>query len=341
MPEASGSSRRDHGEQRRSPIRPMLASGGQPMPQAGPRWSWEFKFDGVRAIAVVEKSGRTRLISRNGLDVTSHYPELTVVGEVLDGRAAMLDGEIVALDEQGRPSFPLLQRRMHVAHPKAGLTAEIPVFYYLFDLLSLDGTELTAETYLRRRELLDDLGVEGRSKLVRVPPRQQDVDPNLLLDVARDNGLEGIIAKLNSSRYRMGERSRDWLKFPLLNTQEVVVGGWKPGSGSRADSVGSLILGAYDSPGVGLHYIGHVGTGFTQRMLADLLDRLRPLERLTSPFAAPVPREHARHARWVEPRLVGEVVFRTWSPDRRLRHSAWRGLRPDRDAAEIVVPAAQ
>lgn len=313
----------------------MLATGGQPLP-AGRGWAWEFKFDGIRAVAAGDRNG-IRLTSRNGNDITATYPELTVLGEALGSHRAVLDGEIVALDADGRPSFPLLQRRMHVRRPTARLTGEIPVACYVFDLLHLDGVSLLAEPYHRRRELLDELRLEGRTARVRVPPSRQDVDPRLLLDVARDNGLEGVIGKRLDSGYRPGYRSRDWLKFPLINTYEVVICGWQPGSGRRAGRIGSLILGAHDPAG-GLRYVGHVGTGFTERMLTELLGLLQPIERSTSPFVGPVPKEYSRDAHWVEPRLVGEVVYRTWSPDRRLRHSAWRGLRPDRDAHEISLP---
>ncbi|WP_232237371.1 MULTISPECIES: non-homologous end-joining DNA ligase [Actinoalloteichus] len=333
MSEGSGAGRQ---AERLPVLRPMLATGGQPMP-TGPDWAWEFKFDGVRAIAAGDRAG-VRLTSRNGNDITATYPELTVLGEILGAQRAVLDGEIVAMDDKGRPSFALLQRRMHVQRPTARLTGEIPVACFVFDLLHLDGVSLLGESYLRRRELLDGLALDGRSARVRVPPSHRDVDPRRLLDIARDNGLEGTIGKRVASGYRPGVRSRDWLKFPLINTYEVVICGWQPGGGRRAGRIGSLMLGAHDSAGE-LRYVGHVGTGFTERMLAELLGMLQPIERPTSPFAGPVPREYSRAAHWVEPRLVGEVVYRTWSPDGRLRHSAWRGLRPDRDAREISLPA--
>jgi bifunctional non-homologous end joining protein LigD len=169
---------------------------------------------------------------------------------------------------------------------------------------------------------------------VRVPPCYPDAEPDELLRVASQHGLEGIVAKRQSSRYHPGKRSKDWIKTALLHTQEVIIGGWQPGHGRRAGTIGALLLGAHDTCGR-LRYLGQVGTGFTEPMLRDLQTRLAALARQNSPFDELVPREHARDANWVQPHLVGEVVYRTATPEGRLRHAAWRGLRPDKSPDEV------
>jgi bifunctional non-homologous end joining protein LigD len=149
--------------------------------------------------------------------------------------------------------------------------------------------------------------------------------------------LEGVVAKRLDSRYEPGHRARTWIKIPLRHTQEVIIGGWRPGEGNRAGTIGALLLGVYDETGQ-LRYAGDIGTGFTDRMLRDLQAMLNTRERPSSPFDETVPREHARHAHWTEPELVGEVEYRQWTTDGRLRHASWRGLRPDRNPREIVLP---
>ncbi len=275
-------------------IRPMLASLRRDLPHDADRYGWEFKWDGVRAVGDLA-GGTLRLLSRTGRDITASYPELAV----LAGRVptpVIVDGEIVAVGG-GRPDFGLLQSRMHVRHPSARLVAAVPVQLYLFDLLHQGEESLLQAPYTQRRDRLADLG----------------------------HDLEGIVGKPLASAYYPGQR-RDWIKVKNLRRQEVVICGWKPGHGRRADTIGSLLLGVYD--GGRLRYAGHVGTGFTQAMLADLSRRLRPLQTGTSPFATPVPAEHARDAHWTEPRLVGEVTFTEWTSDGSMRHPSWRGLRP-------------
>ncbi|WP_344416502.1 DNA ligase D [Pseudonocardia ailaonensis] len=312
------------------PPRPMLATAGRP--PTGPGWAGEFKWDGVRAL-IGTGPGGVALTSRNGNDVTAGYPELTA--GIPTGRPLLLDGEIVALDGAGRPDFGLLQQRMHVRHPSATLLAAVPVQLYVFDVLEIDGAPVTALTYDERRALLLGLGI-GEWPAVSVTPSVTDVPPAEVLEVARAHGLEGIVAKKRSSRYEPGRRSAAWIKTAIFTTREVVVGGWTPGQGRRGGTLGALLLGAHDADGR-LHYLGNVGTGFSDAALRTLLGLLEPLERRENPFADAVPREQARGARWVEPRLVGEVEYRTMTHDGRLRHSAWRGLRPDRDPSEITV----
>jgi bifunctional non-homologous end joining protein LigD len=302
-------------------LAPMLASAG-PLP-AGPGWAWEFKYDGVRAIAYVDE--RVRVYSRNNNEITDTYPELGEAADLLAGRRAVLDGEIVALDHD-QPSFSLLQQRMHTAVPAQRLLQTVPVFYYVFDVLAVDGQDLTGQPYAARRDILADLSLAGDH--VKVPGHFVDVDGEKMLQAAEIAGLEGVVAKRLSSPYRPGKRSAEWTKVPLIRTQEVIVIGWKPGEGRRAGTIGSLLLAVYDQNDH-LAYAGHVGTGFTELALRQLHQQLAPIARGT-PAVGDVPREHARYGHWVEPALVGEVAFRTWTPENRLRHASWRGLRTDR-----------
>ncbi len=305
-------------------VRPMLATPG-PLP-VGSGWAFEFKWDGVRAVAYVR--GGLRLLTRNDLDVSGTYPELDVLGDVADG--VVLDGEIVALD-RGRPSFGRLQSRMHVADPEDDLLARVPVVYYVFDLLYAHGKPLLDRPYARRRELLDTLGLSAGP--VRVPPFFAGPHGEDVLTAARDHGLEGVVAKRAMSRYEPGRRSHSWVKVPLVRTREVVIGGWQPGNGRRKGTVGSLLLGI---PGPdGLRYVGKVGTGFTEAALDDLHRRLTVLEQPRPPFTDQVPADHARAAHWARPELVGEVEFRTFTDEGRLRHASWRGLRPDKSPDDL------
>src|SRR5262249_47813695 len=183
--------------------------------------------------------------------------------------------------------------------------------------------------------LLSDLDLNSGAPLIRVPPHHTDIQGRALLEVARAHGLEGVVSKRLRSRYEPGRRSPAWVKTALFHTQEVVVGGWTAGQGRRSDTFGALLLGAYDETGR-FRYLGDVGTGFTESTLVDLRERLVALEAPESPFDEPVPREHARRARWVRPRLVGEVEYRVVTLERRLRHTSWRGLRTDKDPAEVT-----
>jgi bifunctional non-homologous end joining protein LigD len=322
------------------PPRPMLASPGR-LPSGG-GWAFEFKWDGVRAIVTVggddAQVSALSVVSRNGREVSGSYPELGAILDRAAGRRLVLDGEIVALGRGGRPDFGRLQQRMHVQRPSAALLRQTPVSYFVFDLLEQDGASLVDLPYAQRRDRLEALDLPN-PPLVDVPPAFLDVPGEELLEVARAQGLEGVVAKRLSSRYLPGRRSSDWVKAPLWKTIEVVVGGWQPGEGSRGTTLGSLLLGVYEDDR--LVYVGHVGTGFNATTLRQLTSSLAPLARDSSPFANEVPAPLARKARWVEPRLVGEVMFRTWTPDRRLRHSTWRGLRPDKAPDEVRSPIPQ
>ena len=313
------------------PLRPMLAVAAPP--PVGEGWAVEFKWDGVRAV-VAAAGEQVRITSRNGNDVTAGYPEIAAAG-IGSGGPVLLDGELVALDGEGRPDFGLLQQRMHLRHPGAELREQVPVSLYVFDVLEVGGSALLRETYDARRERLRELGLDTLPG-ISVPPSFDDLPAAQLLDVAREHRLEGVVAKRRASRYEPGRRSPAWTKTALLTTQEVVIGGWTAGAGRRAGMLGALLLGAHDRSGH-LRYLGNVGTGFTGSALRVLLTELEPLERPGSPFDEDVPREHARGVTWVAPTLVGEVVYRTLTGDRRLRHAAWRGLRPDRDPEEVVI----
>lgn len=313
-------------------IRPMLAVSRDELPRDDEKYCYEFKWDGVRAIVYVD-GGRPRVLSRNDRDVTASYPELRAMAETLGSRRVVLDGEIVAMDANGRPSFEALQSRMHVTNAAQvrRLVTQTPATFLAFDILYVDGKLLMDQPYEQRRKTLESLELAGPSwqtTPVFVGGGQA------VLTASKQQGLEGIVAKRLDSRYYPGKRSDCWLKLKNLRTQEVVIGGWKSGEGRRKGAIGSLLLGV---PGPeGLEYAGHVGTGFTEKMLRDLEADLAPLKRDTSPFATTVPREHARDAHWVEAEIVGEVAFSEWTREGRLRHPAWRGLRPDKSATEVV-----
>ena len=303
----------------------MLATSGDLPPEDG-RWAYEVKWDGVRVLAAVE-GGRTALRSRVGNDVTGAYPELQE--DVPAGREVLLDGEVVALDEAGRPDFGRLQQRMHVRGPARSLVVRTPVVLVLFDVLHLEDRSLLDEPYDARRDVLSGLELAGGRWQV---PASACADGAALLEQTRAQGLEGLVAKRRDSRYEPGRRSDCWVKVKNTWRQSAVVVGWQPGEGGRAGSIGSLLL-AVQGDG-GLEFAGHVGTGFSAGVL-DLLGReLAPLA--TDGPACPVPREHARTARWVRPELVAEVEFRAWTRDGRLRHASFQGLRDDLDPADVV-----
>jgi bifunctional non-homologous end joining protein LigD len=251
---------------------------------------------------------------------------------VLAEHEAILDGEIVAWDDAGRPSFATLQQRMHVQRPAGALVASVPVTYLVFDLLWLDGRSYLDLPYSTRRAALAELGLSGPAWAT--PPAFAG-DGAAALAASREQGLEGVVAKRADSRYEPGRRSRAWIKVKHERTQEVVVGGWRPGQGRRAGGIGSLLLGVYDEQGR-LRYAGHVGTGFTDEQLRMLGERLRRLATGQAPFAEPLPRADAADAHWARPELVGEVAFTEWTDQGRLRHPTWRGLRPDKTPREVT-----
>ena len=308
-------------------IRPMLATAG-PVP-GGPGWAFEFAWDGVRALADVH-SDRVRLVGGTERGLAAGYPELDVLPDLVRQRRMLLDGTIVALDAFGRPSRSRLKRRMTGQRPSAGVLRRVPVAYYVFDLLRLDDRSTLQLPYQRRRQLLEELDLTGGP--VVLPPSFTNTDGQAVLDTAAQYGLHGVIAKRAGSRYQPGRRSRSWVETALRRTQEVVVGGWVPGTGA----VGSLLVGVPTERG--LRYVGQVGTGFTAGARRDLAGRLSRLERRSSPFVDQVPHEAARYVRWVDPELLGEVSYRHWTRHGRLGHATWRGLKPGRHPATVQAP---
>ncbi|TQN42534.1 bifunctional non-homologous end joining protein LigD [Blastococcus colisei] len=311
---------------------PMLATtGGLPPEGEDAAWGYEFKWDGVRAVAAVH-GGVLGLTSRKGTDITVRYPEVAKLPTALAGHDAVVDGEIVAMDERGRPDFGALQNRMHRTGPEVPrLAAAKPVTFLVFDLLAWDGEDLTGLPYADRRERLDTLGLAGHRWVATPWFRGGGAGVHA---ASQENGLEGVVAKRLDSPYRPGVRSPEWRKIKNVRTQSVVVGGWRPGQGRRAGGVGSLLFGVPDDEGR-LVYAGHVGTGFTDQDLRDLERMFTP--RTTSPFSGTLPREVTRDAHWVEPDLVGEVAYAVWTAEGRLRHPSWKGVRDDLEPDDVVV----
>ncbi|MEZ3161796.1 ATP-dependent DNA ligase [Microbacterium sp. BWT-B31] len=319
-------------------FRPMLATSATAgiAREAARRWSsgggaWaEVKWDGMRALGFWDGE-RLHLRARSGNDITAKYPELTRVDAGLGPTPALVDGEIVALDAHGRPSFPRLQSRMNLAKPREieRESARTPVHYYLFDVLTHGTTDAAALPLAERRQILEPLAHDAIAAIT-VPPVFDDVDEALA--ASRRFGLEGVVVKNPASPYRRGIRSEDWLKVKLTRTQEVVIGGIRPGKGNRAHQIGSLLVGVPD--GDVLRYAGRVGSGFSDSTLATLSEVLTPLRRDVDPFVG-VPAADAADALWVQPRLVGEVEFAEFTPAGILRMARWRGLRPDKSPAEV------
>jgi bifunctional non-homologous end joining protein LigD len=307
---------------------PMLAKLA-PLPSSDEGWAAEVKWDGVRAIAYC-RPGRLELQTRNLNVVTAQYPEVRRLSRQLGARDAVLDGELVAFDEQGRPSFERLQQRIHQtdANVVRRRMKSHPVTYVLFDLLYLEGRDLTAEPYTRRRELLEELELDGESWQT---PGYSVGHAAELLAASAEQRLEGIVLKRLDSRYAPGKRTGAWLKVKTVGRQELVIGGWMPGEGRRRNRIGAILLGAFDADGA-LQYAGKVGTGFSERDLDELLERLRPLARDTNPFAR---RRGPRNANFVEPELVAEVEFREMTAEGMVRHGSFKGLREDKPAAEV------
>jgi bifunctional non-homologous end joining protein LigD len=308
---------------------PMLATPG-PLPD-GPEWAYEFKWDGIRAGVAVE-GGRVSIRSRGGGDLTTSFPELRGLGEALGSTAVLFDGELVVLDTDGRPDFGLIQQRLRVDDPRrAGrLAKRWPADLVIFDLLYIDGEPLVDLPYRERRRRLESLGPQGPHWAVA--PSFTDVTGDEVMRAARRAGIEGVVSKRLDSRYRPGGRGSEWVKTKLVRSQEVLIGGFTAGHGSRRDTFGALLLGV--PGGDGLEYVGRVGTGFTRADREELVRLLRPLVRKTSPFAASVPTDPG--VVWTRPSLVAEVQFSDWTGDGHLRHPSWRGLRRDKSPDEVV-----
>jgi bifunctional non-homologous end joining protein LigD len=314
------------------PLRsPMLASnGGAADLDPDEDWAFEMKWDGYRALVYLDGDD-VWLISRNGKDLTATFPELVKpLRSAVKPRSAVLDGEIVALDRKGRPNFGFLQSR-------AGLTEEesaarsATIELMLFDMIELDGHDIAADEYdVRRAALSASVTPTGPVQA----PEEFDGDIEAALASSTSFGLEGVIAKVRDSRYTEGRRSRAWIKLKHQRTQEVVVVGWRPGAGSAAGGIGALVLGIPDAAGI--RYAGRVGTGFSDAERRAMVSRFQKMGR-ESPPVHDAPRDELLHARWIEPELVGEVTFMEWTSAGSLRHSSWRGWRPDKAPADVRV----
>jgi bifunctional non-homologous end joining protein LigD len=313
-----------------SKVVPMLARLASELPSDPERWAFEVKWDGVRALTYSEP-GRLRLEARSGNEITSRYPELHRLNRALSSHSAILDGEVVAFDDQGRPSFERLQHRMHIASEAQAkrLSKETPVAYVIFDLLWLDGHSLMSLPYEERRAALAELDLKGSHWQV---PDHVVGDGEALVAATRAQGLEGIVAKRLDSPYEPGRRSTSWRKIKNVQRTDVVVCGWMPGEGRRRERIGALLAAVEDEDGH-LRYAGRVGTGFTDRELDRLHGLLAPLRRDDPPWTVgPKP---PREAIFVEPRYVAEVEFIEWTSEGVLRAPSYKGLRED-----VPVPPA-
>ncbi|MBV8585503.1 MAG: non-homologous end-joining DNA ligase [Verrucomicrobia bacterium] len=291
-------------------------------PFDSPDWIFEPKLDGYRAIAVVDSTGNARIWSRNHLPLESKFPTVGQSVNKLNLSSTILDGEVVALDSNGIPRFQLLQRWQK--RPTA------PLVYYLFDVLWSEGNDYTSQNVLKRRERLAQIisPVDGIQVGTWVPTRGQD-----LFSVAKEKGLEGIVAKRIASTYQPGQRTKDWLKIKSRSQQEFVVGGFTEGKGSRQRTFGALLLGAYRNGR--LKYFGHSGSGFSEQGLLDALTRMRPLFTEQSPFVNP-PKVKER-IQWVTPKLVCEIAYAEWTDEGELRQTTFLGWRDDKRPEEVVL----
>jgi len=306
----------------------MLATRGTTIP-AGAEWVHEVKWDGMRVLVEVAR-GRLRVLSRNGNDVTVSFPELDGMTGCCGGRDFLLDGEIVAFTD-GVPVFGALADRMHVQNRRRAEAAAVrnPVTLMVFDLLSLDGLDLTSLPLRERRAALESLGLEGARW--QVSPTYGD--GRVLEQATRAQGLEGVVSKRLSSPYRPGQRTEDWLKFPHRPSGSYVVGGWRLENGS-ATRLGALLVGQPTPDG--LVYRGRVGSGVTGRAASTLKATLDPLRTAAPPFLQVVPREDATGSTWVRPVVVVEVASLGLTPQGRLRQPSYVGLRPDLGPEDLV-----
>lgn len=304
------------------------------MPADDDNYGFEIKWDGVRAI-IFYSCGKLRIQSRSLADITHRYPELHALADFLDARSVILDGEIIALNAQGRPSFELMQQRLGVASVALARKRmeQIPTTFMAFDVLYLDGRSLMNLPYVERRELLDSLSLSAAHW--QAPPYTRG-EGAAMLQVSREQQLEGIVAKRLDSKYELGQRSGAWRKIKNKSGQEFVIAGWLAGEGSRQGKIGSILLGVYDySKGTPrLLYAGKAGTGFTDETLNQLAKLLAPLRTDRSPFE-PSP-SIPRGAVFTEPRLVGEFEYTEWTQQNILRHPSFKGLRTDRSPLDVV-----
>ncbi|MDE3075489.1 MAG: non-homologous end-joining DNA ligase, partial [Chloroflexota bacterium] len=311
-------------------IEPMLATAiDKPFSDGG--WLFEPKWDGIRCIAFVEDS-TVRLMSRRGRNITFQYPELQGMRSGIEAKQAVLDGEIVAYDDQGLPSFHVLQQRMNLdnRYEIERMQQQVPVAYQVFDLLYVDGRDIRALPLVQRKALLQR-AVKPHHFIFYSGHVEEHGEA--FFRAAERQGLEGIVAKLKSSPYSSGKRTRWWLKLKTVETIDCVIGGWTDGSGAR-EALGALALGLYRPDGK-LQYVTNCGSGFDQRTLRELLDSLEPIEASERPFVNPPDPPGRYH--WVEPRCVCEVKYSNWTPDGHLRHPVFLHLRPDKAPEDCIL----
>ena len=319
-------------------IEPMKARTGG-LPRDDGAFGYEIKWDGVRAVVHLD-AGHVEAFGRSGADFTPRYPELRELARAVGAQRMILDGEVVAFDPEGRPSFQGLQSRMHLASDSAvkRKMRQVPATYVIFDLLWLDGHSTLSLAYEERRRLLESLELDGPTWRT---PAYRAGDGAALLEASRAQGLEGIMAKRLDCPYNPGRRASGWIKVKNVASQELVIGGWTPGEGGRSGRLGALCVGVHDEEGR-LVYAGKVGTGFTEATLGLLKRELEPLRSDTSPFEG---RQPPKGTVFVEPELVAHVEFREWTQTGTLRAPSFKGLRDDIDAAEVVrepqVPARE
>jgi DNA ligase D-like protein (predicted ligase)/DNA ligase D-like protein (predicted polymerase)/DNA ligase D-like protein (predicted 3'-phosphoesterase) len=299
-------------------LAPMLATEGSVDRLKSTQWAFEGKWDGYRVLVDANR-GMLNLRSRRGRDVTDEYPQFEALAADLADHHVILDGEAVALDESGVPSFGEMQNRARSTRLE----------YWAFDILHLDGRSLLRAKYSDRRRLLEALAESGGL----IVPDQLPGDGPEAMEHARKHRWEGVVAKKRDSTYQPGRRSSSWIKDKIWNTQEVVIGGWRQGEGGRSSGIGALMLGIPEEGG--LHFAGRVGTGFTEKELGKLKSILKPLETDESPFNTRLPTQDAKGVTFVRPELVGEVRYSERTSDGRLRQPSWRGLRPDKDPSEV------
>jgi bifunctional non-homologous end joining protein LigD len=310
-------------------VRPMLAKPGD-IPRDDDAYAYEVKWDGVRALVAVE-GGRPRARSRRGRDITGSYPELRELGRALGATEVLLDGELVAFDTDGRPSFERLQRRMHASETAARrLVSSVPVTYVAFDVLHLDGRSTIALPYRERRKLLDGLELDGPHWRA---PASHVGDGRDMLRASGVQGLEGVVAKRLDSPYEPGRRPGSWIKIKNRRRAKLVVGGWMPGEGGRRGRIGSLLTGFHDDEDGTLRYAGRVGSGLREEHLDRLTSLLEPLRRTSSPFHG---RQPPRNAVFTEPQLVVQVEFAEWTNSRTLRAPVFIALLEEADPEEVT-----
>jgi bifunctional non-homologous end joining protein LigD len=322
-----------------SDLPPMLAKPGS-LPKNQQDYGFEIKWDGIRAIAYITDQ-RIILQSRNRKDITNQYPEISAIGKVLGGKQVVLDGEIVALGPDGKPSFSALQHRMGLRSEKTikRMTEVTPVKYMIFDILFIAGASTEELVYTERRTQLEALNLDGTAW--QTPPYYPG-DGQALLKTSKQLDLEGVIAKRLNSIYEAGKRTGAWIKIKNQRRQELVIAGWVSGAGRRSSRIGAILTGYYDVTAEEaaergqpqrLIYSGKVGTGFSDASLAELAAAFQSLRRPDNPFANRIP---YKDAHFVEPRLIGEFEFTEWTGHNTLRHPSFKGLRTDKEPTEVI-----